>query len=141
MRTKIKEIISALMKLEAKGCHNVWFEYENGVFSVKIYRAETGEIVYEKSVNPAQEEAQLDELSDRIEYLDLHIVSTVHQCYKQDFVKGELSGKWEKTKSVFEFGHNATQSMLIDGSGYYIDDPDNRLLYFVDMKQLSDTMK
>jgi S-adenosylmethionine hydrolase len=28
--------------------------------------------------------------------------------------------------------------MLIDGSGYYISDPDNGLLYFVDMKNLSE---
>jgi hypothetical protein len=31
--------------------------------------------------------------------------------------------------------------MLIDGSGYYIDDPDNGLQYFVDMKQSSETEK
>jgi hypothetical protein len=34
-----------------------------------------------------------------------------------------------------KYGDNATQSMLIDGSGYYIDDPDNGMQYFVDMKQ------
>ena len=70
-----------------------------------------------------------------------HRMSTIFQCYKQEYVKGVKSGKWEKTLPIIEFGDNATSSMLIDGSGYYIDDPDNDLLYFVDMKQLSETNK
>jgi hypothetical protein len=65
---------------------------------------------------------------------DNHVKTTSFQCYKREFVKGEKAGKWEKTVPVIEFGENATQAMLIDGSGYYIDDPDNGLQYFVDMK-------
>jgi hypothetical protein len=65
--------------------------------------------------------------------------NTVFQCYKRDFVKGKISREWKKTGSIIELEDNATSSMLIDGSGYYLDDPDNRLQYFVDMKKSSET--
>jgi hypothetical protein len=68
-----------------------------------------------------------------------NITTTVFQCYKREFVKGEKVGAWGKTRSVIEYGDNATSAMLIDGSGYYIDDPDNEWQYFVDMKQLPET--
>jgi hypothetical protein len=134
MKEKINPIITALMELETKGCHRVNFEYGNGLFRVRILRLTSEKIVYERTVNLMQEQAELDELSGFIENLKLHVKATLHPCYRRDFVKGELSGEWEKTKSSFEFGENAMQSMLIDGSGYYIDDPDNCLQYFVDMK-------
>jgi len=62
-------------------------------------------------------------------------------CYKREFIKGVKAGEWEKAGSAIEYGDNATTSMLTDGSGYYIDDPDNGLQYFVDMKQESETDK
>ncbi len=62
-------------------------------------------------------------------------------CYKREFIQGEKAGEWQKTTSTIEYGDNATQSMLIDGSGYYINDPDNGLQYFVDMKQENKTDK
>lgn len=65
--------------------------------------------------------------------------TTVFQCYKREFITGEKSGAWEKTRPVIEYGDYATSAMLIDGSGYYINDPENGLQYFVDMKQLSET--
>jgi hypothetical protein len=141
MNTGISQIITALMDLEAKECHNVNFEYGNGLFRVRILRLTSEKIVYEKTINPVQEQAELDELSGFIKNLDLHVKTTSFQCYKREFVKGEKSGEWEKTKSSFEFGDNAMQSMLIDGSGYYIDDPDNGMQYFVDLKQSSETEK
>jgi hypothetical protein len=70
-----------------------------------------------------------------------NITTTVFQCYKREFTKGVKSGAWEKTRPVIEYGDNAISAMLIDGSGYYIDDPDNGLQYFVDMKQLSEMNK
>jgi hypothetical protein len=70
--------------------------------------------------------------------LNLHIRTTAFPCYKRDFVKNGRCGKWEKTGQVIEFGDKATQSMLIDGSGYCIDDPDNGLQYFVDMRHSPD---
>jgi hypothetical protein len=67
-----------------------------------------------------------------------NIRRTVFQCYRRKIVKGEKVGAWEKTRPVIEYGDNATSAMLIDGSGYYIDDPDNEWQYFVDMEQLSE---
>ncbi len=67
--------------------------------------------------------------------------TTLFPCYKREFIKGERAGKWEKTGSTIKYGDNATQSILIDGSGYYIDDPNNAVQYFVDMKQVSETDK
>lgn len=66
---------------------------------------------------------------------------TIFPCYRREFVRGVKADEWEKTGSAIEYGDNATTSMLIDGSGYYIDDPDNGLQYFVDMKQVSETDK
>ena len=139
MEAKINQVITAIMELEAKGCHRVSFEYGNGLFRVRIFRAESEQVVYEKTVNIIEEQDGLDELYGKIEDMKHHVTKTVFQCYRQEFVTGKRSGKWEKTKPIIEFGENATQSMLIDGSGYYINDPDNGLLYFVDMKQASET--
>jgi hypothetical protein len=138
MKTEINQVITALMELEAKGCHRASFEYGNGLFRVRIFRAESEQVVYEKVINLVQEQDDLGELYGKIEDMKLHVMTTVFQCYRQDFVTGKRSGKWEKTKPSFEFGDNATQSMLIDGSGYYINDPDNGLQYFVDMKHESE---
>jgi predicted amidohydrolase YtcJ len=135
----INQIITALMELEAKGCHSVAFEYGNGLFRVRIFNAENGKVKCEKTIDPIREQAELGELYCHIENLKIHTYKTEFQCYKREFVNGEKSGKWEKTKPSFEFGDNATQSMLIDGSGYYIDDPDNEMQYFVDMQHLSET--
>ncbi|GHV16173.1 hypothetical protein FACS1894169_09470 [Bacteroidia bacterium] len=143
MKTKIIQIFTALVELEAKGCHAVFFEYGNGLFRVRIFKGEAinEKVVCQKVINPTREPAGLDELLNFIENLKNHITATVFQCYKREFVKGEKAGKWEKTKSVFEFGDNATSEMLIDGSGYYITDPDNGLQYFIDMKQAGETEK
>jgi hypothetical protein len=71
----------------------------------------------------------------------MNTITVLFPCYKQEFVNGKKSGQWEKCNPSFEVGDNATQSMLIDGSGYYIDDPDNAVQYFADMKQVSEADK
>ncbi|MDR0575815.1 MAG: hypothetical protein LBG96_17640 [Tannerella sp.] len=143
MKTKISQVITTLMELEAKGCHSVCFEYGSGLFRIRIFRGkiETDTVVYEQTVNMIGEPSRLEEAINHICDLKNHVKNTVFQCYKMEYVQGVKSGKWEKTGSSFEFGDNATSAMLIDGSGCYIDDPDNNLLYFVDMKQLSETEK
>jgi hypothetical protein len=137
----ISQVITALFELEAKGCHSVCFEYGNGLFRIRIFRGKTeaGTVVYERTVNAIDEPSQLKEALNHIRDLRNHVKKTVFQCCKQEYVKGVKSGKWEKTGSSFEFGDNAMSSMLTDGSGCYIDDTDNNLLYFIDMKQLSET--
>ena len=137
----VNQIITALYELEAKGCHRTFFEYGGGLIRVRIFKGETEKIVYEKTSNLTEEQEALTKVLNCINDIKYHIKTTSFQCYKREFVMGVKSGKWEKTKPVIECGDNATQSMLIDGSGYYIDDPDNGLQYFVDMKQLSETNK
>jgi hypothetical protein len=66
--------------------------------------------------------------------LQSKVFKTSFRCYRREFEKDKISGDWEICAPSFEFGENATQAMLIDGSGYYIDDPDNKLQYFVDLK-------
>lgn len=143
MKVNINLIITALMELEAKGCHKVFFEYGNGLVRVRIFKGEVSaeNVVFEKTINPVTEQAEMDSLLALIKSMSDHIMKTEYQCYRQEFVKGVKAGKWEKTRPVIEFGDKAMSSMLIDGSGYYIDDPENELLYFVDMKQLSETDK
>jgi hypothetical protein len=137
MNTKvnINQIITALMELEAKGCHSVYFEYGDELFRVKIFRGE--QTVFEKQINLQEEQTGMDELLDLIKTLNDSVWTTCFQCYRQEFVQGKKAGKWEKIKSSFEVGKNSTYSMLIDGSGYYVDDPENGLAYFVDMKHAS----
>jgi hypothetical protein len=130
----ISQVIAALHELEAKGCHSVCFEYGSGLFRIRIFRGkiEAETVVYERTVNAIDEPERLEEAINHIRDLRNHVTKTLFQCYRREFVPGEKAGKWEKTGSSFEFGDNATQSMLIDGSGYHINDPDNGLQYFVD---------
>jgi hypothetical protein len=53
IENSINQIITALMELEAKGCHSVFFEYGNGLFCTRIFRGEvcTENIVYEKTIS------------------------------------------------------------------------------------------
>ena len=146
MNTKensINQVITALMELEAKGCHSAFFVYGNGQFHVWVYKSEINpqNIVYEKTINTNTKEGQteLDEMTNHVNNMKYCIIKTSFQCYRREFIKGEKSGEWEKVKPAFIVGENATEAMLIDGSGYYIDDPDNSLMYFVNMKKLSET--
>ena len=132
----INQIITALIELEAKECHSVFFEYGNSLFKVKISCAD--KILYERTINSKQEQTEINKLSKLIETLIGHIWKTVFQCYKRDFIIGEKSGKWEKVKPTFVYGKNAMYSMLYGSSGYFIDDPDNNLQYFVDYKEVSE---
>jgi hypothetical protein len=140
MRTKINEVITALLELEAKGCHTVFFEYGDGLFNVRIYRgqAEAGDLMYE-DLNMMEYDLEL--LLDFIDNLKKRILTTSFPCYKRQFVKGKRAGKWAKIKPVIEFGEKATTAMRIDGSGYLIDDPENRVQYFVDFNHDSNIDK
>ena len=139
METKINQIITALMELEAKECHNTFFEYGNGLLRVRIIKIEPEKIVCEKTINLKEERKALKKLLKHIIGMRYLIMITPYQCYKRIFIKGIKSGEWEKTKSIIEYGKEATGAKQIDGSGYFIDDPENGLQYFVDMKQISET--
>jgi hypothetical protein len=136
----INQVITALMELEAKRCHSAFFEYGNGLFRVRIFKIEASaeKTVYEKTINLIQEQEELEELYNHIKNMKIYVYQTEFQCYKREFIIGEKSGEWEKTKPSFEFGANATLAMQAGGLGNFIDDPDNGLQYFVDMKQLND---
>jgi hypothetical protein len=138
---KINHIILALMELETNDYHSVCFEYGSDFFRVRIFAGEVnrGNIVYQKTFIPTEEAADLDELSNKITSLKSSVTTTIFQCYRRVFVKGERAGKWEKIRPIIPFGENALTSMLYDGSGYFLDDPDNNMQYFVDMKQVSET--
>jgi hypothetical protein len=129
-----------LQELEEKGCHRVTFEYGSNLFRVKVFKGEEkeGNAVL-RGYYSKDDERALTELLQQIKNLQSKVFKTTFQCYRREFEKDKVSGEWEKCAPSFEFGENATQAMLIDGSGYYIDDPDNRLQYFVDIKQSSVT--
>jgi len=137
---KIHQVITALFELQAKGCHTIFFEYGNGTFQLRIIKGEVnaGNIVYEKTVNPTDKQAELEEIAKHVDNMKYFVCQSSYLCYKREFIKGIKSGEWVKTKPVFAVGNNATQAMIIDGSGYYIDDPDNGLQYHVNMNKLSD---
>lgn len=61
-------------------------------------------------------------------------VSIHFPIYKRKFIFGQFVGDWEKIENCqkIEVGDKSTQSMLIDGSGYYINDLENNVQYFVD---------
>jgi len=141
MKEKINQIVTALFELEAKECHRTYFEYGNGLFRVRIINRETEKIEYEKSISLATDRKELKRLLNHVIDMRYCVHKTSFQCYRREFVKGVKSGEWEKTKCVIEHGKRATASMLIDNSGYYIDDPENGLQYFVNYKQLSEIDK
>jgi hypothetical protein len=132
----INQVINALQALEEKGCHRVTFEYGANLFRVRVFRGdEKPENEVLRGYYQTADESALTELLQQITNLQSKVFSTSYQCYRRNFEKDNVLGEWEKCASSFEFGDNATKSMLIDGSGYYIDDPENRIQYFVDMKQ------
>jgi hypothetical protein len=136
MKTKVSQIITALLELQDKGYFDISFNCEGNLFQVRIYQGKRElhkSPAYRESIHPDDEESKLDEVLNMVEALKAvptketnNVMITSFQCYRQE------SGKWIKILPVIEYGNNATQSMLIDGSGYYINDPDNNMLYFVD---------
>jgi hypothetical protein len=142
MKAKVSQIITALFELQDKGYFDISFDCEGNLFQVRIYKGKRDlhkSPAYHESIDLTGEESKLDEVFNMVEALKAvpakdtnNVMITSFQCYRQEFVKGEKSGKWIKILPVIEYGDNATQSMLTDGSGYYLDDPDNNMLYFVD---------
>jgi hypothetical protein len=119
-------------------------------FQVRIYKGKRDvhkRPVYHESINLATgAESKLDEVFNMVEALKAtpandknNVMITPFQCYKREFLTGEKSGEWIRILPIIEYGDHAMQSILIDGSGYYIDDPDNGIQYFVDYKQLIET--
>lgn len=58
----------------------------------------------------------------------------IFQFTNENSFFGQFVGDWEKIENYqkIEVGDKSTQSMLIDGSGYYINDLENNVQYFVD---------
>jgi hypothetical protein len=142
MKAKVSQIITALLELQDKGYFDIYFDYETDLFRVRIYKGKLDvhkRPVYHESIDLTGDgESKLEEVFNMIEALKTvpandknNVMVTPFQCYKRGFIIGEKSGEWIKILPVIEYGENATSSMLIDGSGYYIDDPDNGLQYFV----------
>jgi hypothetical protein len=142
MKAKVSQIITALLELQEKGYFDISFDCEGNLFQVRIYKGKQDlckSPAYQESIDLTGEESKLDGVFNMVEALKSvptkevnNVMITSSQCYRQEFVKGEKSGKWIKILPIIEYGDNATQSMLIDGSGYYLNDPDNGMLYFVD---------
>jgi hypothetical protein len=140
MKTTVNQIITALLELQDKGYFDISFDYEKDLFQVRIYKGKSDlhkRPVYHESINLTNDKG-LDEVFNMVEALKAtpandknNVMITPFQCYRREFIIGEKSGEWIKILPIIEYGDNAMQSMLIDGSGYYIDDPDNDLQYFV----------
>jgi hypothetical protein len=136
MKAKVSQIITALLELQSKGYFSISFNCEKKSFQIRIYKGRSDLHdcpVYHASIELPDEESTLDEVFNMVEALKAvptkasnNVRITPFQCYRQE------AGKWIKILPIIEYGDNAMQSMLIDGSGYYLDDPDNNMLYFVD---------
>jgi hypothetical protein len=139
MKTKVSRIITALLEIQSKGYFDISFNCEGNLFQVKIYKGKFdvhNHPVYYATIDLTGEEGKLDEVFNMVEALKAvptkdtnNVMIKSFQCYRQE---GEKAGKWVKILPIIEYGENAMQSMLIDGSGYYLNDPDNGMLYFVD---------
>ena len=135
METKIVQIITALFELEAKGCHRTYFEYEKGMFRVKIASIKTNEVIYGNTIKVAEERKELKKTLNHIITMKNCIMKFPYQCYKRVFVKGVKAGEWEKTDSIIEYGEKATVEKA--GNGLFISDFESGLQYFVDYKQIN----
>jgi hypothetical protein len=139
MKEKVSQIITALLELRDKGYFDISFDCEGNLFQVRIYKGKRDlhtYPAYHECIDLSGEEGKLDGILSMVEALkavptkDTNNVRVIpFQCYR-----GEKSGEWIKILPVIEYGDNATQSMLIDGSGYYLDDPDNGMRYFVNFE-------
>jgi hypothetical protein len=146
MKTKVSQLITALLELQGKGYFDISFDYEKDLFQVWIYNGKWElhkHPAYHASISLTNEKGKLDEVFNMVEALKTtpvndktNVMIKPFPCYKREFIQGEQSGEWIKILPIIEYGDRATQSMLIDGSGYYIDDPDNSMQYFEDMKQV-----
>jgi len=83
----------------------------------------------------------LKQILKQVNKMKFQIMETPFQCYKREFIKDVKSGEWKKTQSIIEYGKKATASKQIDGLGIFIDDFENDLQYYIDMKQLSNMDK
>jgi len=139
METKINQVIKALFELEAKECHRTFFEYGNGLFRVRIVQRESEKVVYEKQINVAEERKELKKLLKHVTDMIHCVMKVPYQCYRRKFVKGIICDEWEKTNSIIEFGKKATAEKT--EKGFYIDDFENSLQYFVDYSHIIKTNK
>ena len=110
MKTNIHQIVTALMELEAKGCHRVFFEYGNDMFRLRIFRGDASvkSIAFERTVPLFGQQTELDQLYDYIINLKHHLKKTLFQCYCREFIEDVKSGILKRIKPAFEFGVNAT---------------------------------
>jgi hypothetical protein len=150
MKTKVSRIITALLEIQSKGYFNVSFGYTKKMFLVQLFKRKP-ELhqfpEYSERVDMTDDrESHLEKILNMVEALktvptiDTNNVMTVpFQCYRHEFVKGEKSGDWKKILPIIEYGANATQVTEIGGSGYYINDPDNEMQYYVSTSQLNET--
>jgi len=129
----INQIITALFGLEAKKCYRTYFEYGNGLFQIKIFKHETEKVVYEKTINVAEERKELKKVLRHIIAMRFGVMKFHYQCYKQKFVKGITCGEWEKTNFIIKYGKKATAEK--SENGLFINDFENDLLYFVDFRE------
>jgi len=139
MERKINQIITALFELEAKECHRTCFEYGNGLFRVRIIGITTENVVYEKQINVVEERKELKKLLKHVTDMRYCVMKVPYQCYVREFVKGVKSGEWEKTGSVIEYGKKAIAEKT--EKGFFIDDFENSLQYFVDYSHIIETNK
>ena len=152
MKAKISRIITALFELQDIGYFDVFFNYESDLFQVRVYRVYKGKSdlqwpVFQEHINLTIDgERKLEEIFNKLEKIfnivealkavptrDTNKVEIVpFQCYKQEYVIGKDPDKWIKIPPVIEYADNAIRLTLIDGSGYYIDDRNSGVMYFVD---------
>jgi hypothetical protein len=72
MKTKINQIVTALMELESKGYFYVSFDYEKSKFQLRIYKGKLAldkYPIYHKSLNLDIEESGFNEAFNMVETL------------------------------------------------------------------------
>jgi hypothetical protein len=149
MKAKISRIITALLEIQSKGYFDISFDYTKKKFLVQLFKRKP-ELhqfpEYSERVDLTDDrvrESHLEKILNMVEALKTvptdtnNVMIVPFQCYRCEFVKGVKYGDWEKILPIIEYGDNATQVTATGGLGYYINDPDNEMQYFVDMEQLN----
>ena len=97
MKTKVNQIIAALLDLEAKGCHRVFFEYGNDGLCLRIFRGEESvrSISFERTITLSAEQSEVEQLCAYIVKLKHHVKSTRFQRCMRDLIKGVKARKWK----------------------------------------------
>jgi hypothetical protein len=103
MKTKVSQIITALLELQGKGYFDISFNYERDLFQVRIYKGTLDlhkhPVYHERIRLTTGKESKVDEVFNMVEALKAtpandknNVEIKLFPCYWREFITGEKAG-------------------------------------------------